>query len=199
VVEEEEEEEENNHILTHDAMWRCRLTSLVVCIDDNICDIRERNVTIRSQVWTTSIHSLGFRDSREQVTLWRFILRSLGCITKLESRQKYVGLVIRVRSCFLLDPILDTSSQPHLQKVSPCRHPCHTWALGLGTPCGESQLWCSQRLRLHGLDWPQATWRGTPCVWTGPKSREYKTLGTWGGGDLGWPPLPLCSLGTRWV
>ena len=43
------------------------------------CDIREKNVTIRSEIWTTNIHSLEFRDSRECVTLWRFISRSLGC------------------------------------------------------------------------------------------------------------------------
>ena len=67
------------HILTHGAMWGCRLTSLVICINDKIHDIRERNVTIRSEIWTTNIRSLGFRDIREQVTLWGWILRSLGC------------------------------------------------------------------------------------------------------------------------
>ena len=35
-----------------------------------ICDIRERNVTIRSEVWTMNIRSLGFRDIREWVILW---------------------------------------------------------------------------------------------------------------------------------
>ena len=38
------------HILTHNAMQGCELTSLVVCINDKICDIRERNVTIRSEM-----------------------------------------------------------------------------------------------------------------------------------------------------
>ena len=61
------------HILTHGAMWGCGLTSLVVCINDKFCDIRERNVTIRSEIWTMNIHSLGFRDIREWVTLWRLI------------------------------------------------------------------------------------------------------------------------------
>ena len=52
----------------------------MVCINDKICDIRERNVTIRSEIWTTNIRSLGFQDIREWVTLiWRLILRSLGC------------------------------------------------------------------------------------------------------------------------
>jgi hypothetical protein len=44
-----------------------------------IYDIRERNVTITSDIWTTYISSLGFRDIREWVTLWRLILRSVGC------------------------------------------------------------------------------------------------------------------------
>ena len=37
-------------MLTHGAMQGCGLTSLVVCINDKICDIRERNVTIRSEI-----------------------------------------------------------------------------------------------------------------------------------------------------
>ena len=38
------------HILTLGAMRGCGLTSLVVCISDKIRDIRERNVTVRSEV-----------------------------------------------------------------------------------------------------------------------------------------------------
>ena len=71
------------HILTHDAMRRCGLTSLMVCINDNFCNIRERNVTIRSEIWTTNIKSLGFWNIREWVTLRALILQSLGCITLL--------------------------------------------------------------------------------------------------------------------
>jgi hypothetical protein len=37
-------------ILTHDAMQGRGLNSLVVCIDDKIRDIRERNMTIRSEI-----------------------------------------------------------------------------------------------------------------------------------------------------
>ena len=51
----------------------------MVCIDDKFCDIKERNVTIRSENQTTNIYSLGFWDIRECVTLWRLILWSLGC------------------------------------------------------------------------------------------------------------------------
>ena len=45
-----------------------------------ICDIKERNVTIKSEIWTTNIHSLGFQDIKEWVTIRGLILRSLGCI-----------------------------------------------------------------------------------------------------------------------
>ena len=65
------------HILTHGAMRGCGLTSWVVCINDKLHDIRKRNVTIRSEVWTANICSLGFRNIREWVTLWGLILQSL--------------------------------------------------------------------------------------------------------------------------
>ena len=66
-------------ILTVGTMQGCGFTSLVVCINDKIRDIRERNVTIRSEIWTANIRSLGFGDIREWVILWRLLLRSLGC------------------------------------------------------------------------------------------------------------------------
>ena len=46
-----------------------------------------------------------------------------------------VGLVLRVRSSFGLDPTLNTSLKPHLQNLLSCKHPCHTWDLRLGAPC----------------------------------------------------------------
>ena len=55
---------------------------------------------------------------------------------------------------------------PHLQKVLPCRHPCHTWNLGLGTPW---ELVSPNFRALNGwdcTDWPQVTWPlglGSPC------------------------------------
>jgi hypothetical protein len=67
------------YILTHGAMRGYGLTSLVVCINDKFCDIRESDVTIRSEIWTTNIRSLQFQDIRERVTLWGLILWSLGC------------------------------------------------------------------------------------------------------------------------
>jgi hypothetical protein len=66
------------HMLTHGTMWGCGLTSWVVYIDDNFHDIREGYVSIRSEIWTTNIRSLGFRDIKECVTLWKLILQSLG-------------------------------------------------------------------------------------------------------------------------
>jgi hypothetical protein len=38
------------HTLTHGGMRGRGLTSLVVCINDKIRDIRKRNVTIRSEI-----------------------------------------------------------------------------------------------------------------------------------------------------
>ena len=45
------------------------------------CDIRKRNVTIRSETWTKNICSLWFWDIREWVTCRRLTLQSLGCIS----------------------------------------------------------------------------------------------------------------------
>jgi hypothetical protein len=67
------------HRFTHGTMWGCGLTSWVVCINDKFYDIREKNMTIRCEIWTTNIRSLGFQDIRDWVTLWRLILRGLGC------------------------------------------------------------------------------------------------------------------------
>jgi hypothetical protein len=69
-------------MLTHGAMRQCGLTSLVVCMNDKHCDIRKRNMTIRSEIWTTNICSLEFWDIRGCVTLWGLILRHLGCTPK---------------------------------------------------------------------------------------------------------------------
>ena len=37
------------HILTHGTMRERGFTSWVICINDKICDVRERNVTRRSE------------------------------------------------------------------------------------------------------------------------------------------------------
>ena len=69
------------HILTHGAMRGVWLTSSVDCMDNINHDIRERNVTTRSEIWTTNICSLGFQDIREWVILWGLILRSWGVLS----------------------------------------------------------------------------------------------------------------------
>ena len=66
-------------MLRHGTMRGCGLTSWMVCFNDRFCDTRERNVTIRSEIWTMNIRSLGFWDTRECVTLWGLILRGLEC------------------------------------------------------------------------------------------------------------------------
>ena len=47
----------------------------------------------------------------------------------------FTGFGLRVGSSFLLDLTHNASPKLHLQKVLPCRHPCHSWDLGLGIPC----------------------------------------------------------------
>ena len=46
---------------THDTMQRCGLTSLMVCINEKFRDIREKDVTIGSEISTTNIRFLGIR------------------------------------------------------------------------------------------------------------------------------------------
>ena len=65
------------------AMWhkkkeKKKKTLHMVCTYDKFCDIRERIMTIRSEIWTTTIRSLGFRGIREWVILWGLIIQSLG-------------------------------------------------------------------------------------------------------------------------
>ena len=63
------------------------------------------------------------------------------------------GIVLRVGSkvVFLLNPTLNTSPEPHLQKVLLCGHPCHLRKTWDPMQSGKSQLRCSQQLRLHRL------------------------------------------------
>ena len=43
--------------------------------------------------------------------------------------------MLRIGSSFLLNPTVNKSPKPRLQEAFPCRHPYHSWDLGLGTPC----------------------------------------------------------------
>ena len=80
------------------------------------------------------------------------------CSLKLDRKkipQKILRLVLRVGSRFLLDRLwtLNTSPRPHLQKVVPCRHPCHTCSGPMWH--GKSQLPCSPMAEMSQLacDW----------------------------------------------
>ena len=86
-------------------------------------------------------------EPQENIKIWLIIIKVGSWLFYAEI---FTGLALRVGSSSLLDPTFNTSPEPHLQKVLPCRHPCHTWDLGLGTRV-KSQLPCSQRLRLHRL------------------------------------------------
>ena len=61
----------------------CGLNSLVVYFNVQTRDVREGNVIAKSEIWTKNIHSLGFQDIGEGVTLMRLILQSLECICLL--------------------------------------------------------------------------------------------------------------------
>ena len=81
----------HSYMLTHDTMRGCGWTSWVVCINDKFSDIRERNVTIRSEIWATNIRSLGCHDIWECVTLRGLILRGLGCTPSLPASTRYMA------------------------------------------------------------------------------------------------------------
>ena len=57
-------------------------------------------MTIRSEIQTKNIRSLGFRNIREWVTFWRLILHSLECIPKILI---YSTLGIHNNSFFFLE------------------------------------------------------------------------------------------------
>ena len=88
-------------------------------------------------------------ESQETIKIWLIIMK-VG--SWLFYAWIFAWLVSRVGSSFLLNPTLNTSHKPHLHKVLPCRHPCHTWDSWCGTVwSGKSHLPGSQGLRLHGL------------------------------------------------
>ena len=88
------------HILTHGAMRGCGLTSLIICINDKRCDIKERYATTRSEIWTTNIRSLGFWDIREWEILWRSILQSVGftIVRDLICQKMELNMVVLIQS-----------------------------------------------------------------------------------------------------
>ena len=59
---------DNNDNMMCASMW---FEFLVGYFNVKTCDIWEVNMTTRREIWTKHIHSLGFGDVREEVTLWR--------------------------------------------------------------------------------------------------------------------------------
>jgi hypothetical protein len=66
-------------------------------------------------------------NSQKTIKIWLIIIKDGSSLCYAKT---FTGLVLRVGSSFMLGPILNTSPEPHLQKMLPCRHPCHTWDLG---------------------------------------------------------------------
>jgi hypothetical protein len=54
-----------------------------------------------------------------------------------------LGLVLRFRSSFWLNPSLNTSPEPHLQKVLPCKHPCEL-------ACRPTRKWSNTIIHIGG-------------------------------------------------
>ena len=56
------------------------------------------------------------------------------------------------------------SNSQHKSQTSPrkkmlsCKHPCHTWDLGLGTSCEVVSLNFHALISWDCMDWPQVTW-----------------------------------------
>ena len=91
--------------------------------------------------------------------------------------------MLRVESSFLLDPTLNTSPKPHLQKVLWCRHPCHTWDLELGTPY---EVVSPNFHALNGwdcTDWPQVTRDSCELALRLPKGGLFTWLTTGNSGN----------------
>ena len=78
------------------------------------CDIRERNVTIKSENWTTNICSLGFWNIRERVTFWSVILQSLGCIMLTPDKR----FIAAVRLALMVSRMVDSMSLTLFGKIS---------------------------------------------------------------------------------
>ena len=83
-------------MLTYGATRGCGLTSWVVCINDKFCDIKERNVTIRSEIWATHICSprvLGYYIVSDivEVDITRFRVNCRGGCSWSAPRRQRIG------------------------------------------------------------------------------------------------------------
>ena len=103
---------------------------------------------------STQVRSLTFKECWE--------LGLAFCSTQLSTQVPSLTFKgcweLGVGSSFLLNPTLNTSPQSHLQKMLSCKNPCHTWDVGLGTPC---KVVSPNLHALNGWDctnWAQVTW-----------------------------------------
>ena len=71
-------------------------------------------MTIRSEIWTTNIHSLGFQDIRECVVLWRLISWSLGCI--LPRWRRFGKNMTFISLCFIGFVLIGDNRTRHIAK-----------------------------------------------------------------------------------
>ena len=62
----------------------------------NILWYKEINVIIKSEIWATNICSVGFRNIRKCVILWRLILQILGC-SRYKDHFNKVGLQVKTQ------------------------------------------------------------------------------------------------------
>jgi hypothetical protein len=127
-------------MLTHGTMRGCGLISWAICNNDIFHDIRERNMTTRSEIWSANIRFLGFMEIRRRMTLWGLISRSVGCIIKIQDLKFSMPWCLG-NLCWELGLAFGPTHTRHKSQGSPPEsvvhvgHPNHTWDLGFGTPC----------------------------------------------------------------
>ena len=92
-------------------------------------------VHMRSQVPSPTHASKSWHGCRVPTFEPQEIIKMCTIIIKVGSwlfyEKIFMGLVLRFGSSILLNPTLNTSPEPHLQKALSCRYPCYTWDLGL--------------------------------------------------------------------
>jgi hypothetical protein len=71
-------------------------------------------------------------EPQETVKTWLIIIKGR---SRSFDAKVFAVFVLGVGSNFLFNPTFNTNPKPHLQKMLPCKHRCHTWDLGHKTPC----------------------------------------------------------------
>jgi hypothetical protein len=111
-------------------MQGCRLTSLMVCINARTHDIRERNVTIRGEIWTKNICSLEFRYQRVNditgVDITEFRVQLMWHVmasTNVAQLQPYTDVEGAIDIWAPGERLLSTSTSVWLQRLIKCGVP----------------------------------------------------------------------------